>query len=107
MNYHIPPEPKKLKKHFMNQKKNLEIKIDTFTLWFGNKLPSYLWRDAGWSKPLKDDGYSWQSFLKIFSLHKREMIKWSNNSLSWNDFLCELQQTLKDPLFKKMLVKKT
>ena len=107
MNYSIPPEPEKLKKHFTDQKKHFESKIDTLTLWFGNKLPSYLWKDGGWSKPLKDDGYNWQSFLKVFSLHKKEMIKWSNDTISWKEFLIQLQKTLKDPLFKKMLVKKT
>ena len=71
----IPPEPKILKKQFMEQIKGIEFKIDSLTLWFGNRLPSYLWKNGGWAKPLKAEGYNWQSFLKILSLHKKEMIQ--------------------------------
>ena len=98
----IPPEPMMLKRRFIEQKKGIEMKLDSLTLWFGNRLPSYLWKDGGWSKTLKKEGYSWQSFLKILSLHKKEMISWSRNTLSWNDFLLKIQDTLKDPVFKKM-----
>ncbi|MCK4364559.1 MAG: hypothetical protein KAW45_00755 [Thermoplasmatales archaeon] len=100
----IPPEPMMLKKQFMEQKMEIGLKIDSLTLWLGNRLPSYLWKKGGWSIPLKEEGYNWQSFLKILSLHKREMIKWSKNALSWKDFLLKIQETIKDPVFKKMLV---
>ena len=63
----IPPEPKILKKQLKDQKRNFGLKLDSFTLWFGNKLPSYLWKDGGWAKVLKAEGYNWQSFLKILS----------------------------------------
>jgi len=101
----IPPEPTMLKEQFIKQKRNIELKIDSLTLWFGNKLPSYLWGEGGWSKPLKAEGYNWQSFLKVLSLHKKEMIRWSWNSLSWRDFLDKVQETLRDPVFKKILLK--
>jgi len=86
----IPPEPEILKKQFIEQKKEIGMKIDSLTLWFGNRLPSYLWKNGGWSKPLKEEGYNWQSFLKILSLHKKEMIRWSRNALSWKEFLLKL-----------------
>ena len=98
MKLSIPPEPTMIKKQF-----DKEInKIETFTLWFGNRLPSYLWKEGGWAKPLKKEGYNWQSFLKILSLHKKDMIKWSWDTLSWRDFLVKIQKTLKDPVFKKI-----
>lgn len=99
----IPPEPMMLKKQIMEQKIELELKIDSLALWLGNRLPSYLWKNGGWSKPLKAEGYNWQSFLKILSLHKKELIKWSKNTLSWKDLLLKIQETIKDPVFKKML----
>ena len=99
----IPPEPEILKNQFIKQMKELELKFDSLTLWFGNKLPSYIWKDGGWSKPLKAEGYNWQTFLKILSLHKIDMIKWSKNSLSWKDLLLRIQETIKDPVFKKIL----
>jgi hypothetical protein len=102
MKLSIPPEPKILKDQFKKQKKNIELKIDSLTVWFGNKLPSYLWKEGGWSKPLKAEGYNWQSFLKILSLHKKDMIKWSWNTISWKEFLLRIQETIKDPVFKKI-----
>ena len=85
--------------------KDLELKFDSLSLWFGNKLPSYIWKNGGWSKPLKDEGYNWQSFLKILSLHKKDMIRWSKNTISWKDLLLGIQDTIKDPIFKNLLNK--
>lgn len=104
MNLSFPPEPMMFKKQSNEQKKGREWDIDSIVLWFGNKLPSYLWRDGGWSKPLKAEGYNWQSFLKILSLHKKEMIKWSRDAISWKEFLAKVQETIKDPVFKKIFV---
>jgi hypothetical protein len=104
MRFAIPPEPKILKKQFIDQIKDIEFKIDSLTVWFGNRLPSYLWKNGGWAKPLKAEGYNWQSFLKILSLHKKEMIKWTRNTLSWKDFLLKIQDTIKDPVFKKIVL---
>jgi len=100
----IPPEPEMLKRQFMEQKKEIGMKIDSLTLWFGNRLPSYLWKNGGWSKPLKAEGYNWQSFLKILSLHKKEMIRWSRDALSWREFLLKIQETIRDPVIKKLLL---
>jgi hypothetical protein len=103
MNLLIPPEPVMLKEQSKGQK-GREWDIDSLVLWFGNRLPTYLWNDAGWATPLKAEGYNWQSFLKILSLHKKEMIRWSHNTLSWRDFLLKLQDTIKDPVFKTILL---
>ncbi len=103
MNLTLPPEPKALKKQLTKQIKGIGSKIDSLTVWFGNKLPSYLWKESEWSRPLKKEGYNWQSFLKLLSLHKKDMIKWSNDTMSWRDLLFEIEKTIKDPLFKKIL----
>lgn len=103
MNLTIPPEPLLLKKQTNQQKTDKTWDMDGIILWFGNRLPSYLWKEAGWSTPLKEMGYSWQSFLKILSLHKKEMIQWSWNTISWKEFLIEIQKTIKDPVFKKII----
>jgi len=101
----IPPEPLSLKKQSEEQKTGSAWDIDSLTLWFGNQLPRYLWNDGGWSKPLKAEGYNWQSFLKLLSLHKKEMIRWARDSMSWKDFLLKLQDTIKDPVFRAILVR--
>jgi len=105
MKLHIPPEPVMLKKQSEGHK-GKTWDIDSLSLWFGNQLPTYLWNDAGWSTPLKAEGYNWQSFLKILSLHKKEMIRWSHDALSWKEFLLKLQDTIKDPVFKTILLRR-
>ena len=104
MAFTIPPEPTTLKKLIHDQKKDIGGKIDSLSLWFGNRLPSYLWKDGGWSKKLKEEGYNWQGFLKIFSLHKKDMIRWCGGSLTWKELLMQLQDTIKDPLIKKLVI---
>jgi hypothetical protein len=104
MKLSIPPEPMMLKKQSNEQKRGRGWDIDSLALWFGNRLPSYLWKEGGWSKQLKAEGYNWQNFLKILSLHKKEMIRWSRNAISWREFLLKIQETIKDPVFKKILL---
>ncbi len=106
MKLEIPPEPKILKKQLSSKRKTLELKIESLTMWLGNRLPSYLWKEAGWGKHLKKEGYNWQIFLRILALHKKDMIKWSWDTLSWKDFLLKIQDTIKDPVFKKILLSK-
>ena len=103
MKFEIPPEPKTLKKQFQDQKKEVGFKIDSLSLWFGNRLPSYLWKEGGWSKKLKEEGYNWQAFLKVLSLNKKELIRWTGDSITWKEFLKNLQDTIKDPLIKKFV----
>jgi len=106
MDLTIPPEPTMLKKQSKLQKTTREWDIDSLVMWFGNRLPTYLWNDAGWSKPLKDEGYNWQSFLKILSLHKKDIIYWSHDAITWKDFLQKLQETISSPVFKAILLQR-
>ena len=99
----IPPEPAMLKPTTQTTSQSWDI--DSLGLWFGNQLPRYLWHDAGWSQPLKAEGYTWQSFLKILSLHKKEMIQWARHTLSWKEFLLRIQDTITDPVFKALIIK--
>jgi hypothetical protein len=103
MDFAIPPEPVILKKQSNEIVPGKKWDIDSLSIWFGNKIPSYLWREGGWSTQLKSRGYNWQDFLKILSLHKKEMIKWSRNKLSWKELLSKIEETIKDPFFKNIL----
>jgi hypothetical protein len=104
MDLAIPPEPTMLKSQSNQQKTTRAWDIDSLVMWFGNRLPTYLWNDAGWSKPLKDEGYNWQSFLKILSLHKKDIICWSHDAITWKDFLQKLQDTITNPVLKALLL---
>jgi hypothetical protein len=106
MDLTIPPEPTMLKKQSKQQKTTREWDIDSLVMWFGNRLPTYLWNDAGWSKPLKEEGYNWQSFLKILSLHKKDIICWSHDAITWKDFLQKLQDTITNPVLKALLLQR-
>lgn len=99
-----PPEPRILKKQSQTSSPEKDWKLDSLFIWFGNKLPSYLWKEGGWSTTLKKEGFNWQSFLKILSLHKKDMIQWSRNGITWNELLIKIEETIKDPIFKKILV---
>ena len=99
-----PPEPLSLKNQTNEQYNKKDWKLDSLLVWFGNRLPSYLWKEAGWSKPLKEAGFNWQSFLKLLSLHKKDMIQWSRNGITWNELLIKIEGTIKDPIFKKILL---
>ncbi len=103
MNLLKPPEPITLKKQSKELSNEKDWKVDSLVAWFGNRLPSYLWKESGWSKPLKEQGFNWQSFLKILSLHKKDMISWSRDSITWNELLLKIEETLRDPTFKKIL----
>jgi len=98
-----PPEPTYIKKQTNNQLQEKNLKVDSLLIWLGNKLPSYLWREAGWSKTLKKEGFNWQSFLKLLSLHKKDMIKWLRNGITWNELLIKIEETIKDPIIKNMI----
>ncbi len=104
MKWSIPPEPKTLKKQLQIQKKEIGQKFDSLTIWFGNKLPSYLWKEGGWSIKLKEEGYNWQGFLKVLSLHKKDLIHWSAGSMTWKELLNQLQNTIADPIIKKLVM---
>ncbi len=102
MHLSIPPEPLLLKPSLQPGFKT-KWDNDSLGLWFGNQLPRYLWNDGGWAAPLKKEGYTWQSFLKALSLHKKDMIQWARDSLAWKDFLHNLQETFTDPVLKTVI----
>jgi len=104
MNTVLPPEPVSLKKQLKEQTSMHTWDIDSLSLWFGNRLPSYLWNNHEWSRSMKAEGYTWQSFLKLLSLHKKEMIRWGRDAMSWKEFLGKLTDTMKDPVFKAILI---
>ena len=101
----IPPEPAIIRPTTNTTTQTWDF--DSLGLWFGNQLPRYLWHDADWATPLKAEGYTWQGFLKILSLHKKDMIRWARHALTWKDFLLRIQDTITDPIFKTLITKQT
>ncbi|UCH38252.1 MAG: hypothetical protein JSV76_03615 [Candidatus Bathyarchaeota archaeon] len=89
----LPPEPNHIKRA-------LETLIDrmndepgdwqALAVWYGNKLPQYLWTEQNWKTDLTKFGWRWQSFLRVLSKHTPSIIRWVTNELSWSELLGEL-----------------
>jgi len=100
-----PPEPLAIKTQTQEHINQTNGKLDALLFWFGNKLPSYLWKEGGWSQPLKASGYTWQSFLRVLALHKKELIQWIQGTISWTQLLTKIESTLKDPTFQSLMTR--
>lgn len=92
----IPPEPIDIKNSIKERRRSLEKEgekyhdygewVDSMAVWFGNILPSYLWRY--WKDKLVGHGYTWQKFLRILRLHTSDIILWAiYDKLSWSDLV--------------------
>jgi len=95
----VPKEPEALKAQITimrrEMKKEVGMGIDwwQWAVWYGNRLPSYLWGE--WEEELKAKGYNWQKFLKLMSYHKHDMILWVKGEISWKDFVEKVVESLK------------
>jgi len=91
--YDTPPEPTKLKSEAKNvRSKYSDIDSDFLYVWFKQQLPKHLWNY--WKDELKKNGFTWQSFLKAVSIHKREIIAWLRDEMDWEKLIENLRNTL-------------
>jgi len=82
----VPPEPlalKKLIRSSMNKYAGEHWHTDKFLVWFGNRLPSYLWTECKWKRILVKKGWTWQSFLKLLSKKTDNFVRWAKGELNW------------------------
>ncbi len=100
-------EPKKLKKKMRKIRNeavhNQNIDKDSFAIWFGNQLPKYLWE--GWKKELKEEGYNWQSFLKLLGYKREIILLWFQGNIKWKKLISEIKKSIKGPLGKTLIKK--
>ena len=59
-------------------------------------MPSYLWNE--WKEGLEARGFNWQKFLKFMSYNKLQMILWIRGTISWEDFVEKVIESLNGPL---------
>jgi len=91
--YDTPPEPIELKNESKKVRdKHPDIDSDFLHVWFKQQLPKHLWNY--WKDELKRNGFTWQSFLKAVSFHKREIIAWLRDEIDWEQFIESLRNTL-------------
>ena len=94
----LPKEPEMLKEQIEAMRRELEkehgedINWESLAAWYGNRLPSYLWRE--WKEELKAEGFNWQKFLKLMSYNKHYMILWARGKMSWESFVEKIGESL-------------
>jgi hypothetical protein len=94
----IPNEPLEIKKKAQIEKTKVDWNMDSLIAWSGNSLPKYLWTTSNWGTILKKRGYNWQHFLKILSFHKKEIICWLRDDISWEDLVKKIKKTIDETL---------
>ena len=94
----VPPEPLTLKKSIkdlMDKYSSERWHADKFLVWFGNRIPSYLWTECRWKYPLTKEGWTWQSFLKLLSKRTDNFVRWARGELNWESLINEIIRDLK------------
>lgn len=100
MNLSIPNEPKEIK-NWIRKIEEMEsptsgINWDTFNVWYGNKVPKYLWNE--WKDILKPSGFTWQKFLKLLGRRTDAILLWYKGAYSWEQFVTETIKLIEGPL---------
>ena len=105
MNGWIPPEPTDIKdamKELMEKMIGEPWDWQSLAVWYGNKLPQYLWTRQDWKSELTKKGWRWQSFLSLLSKHTHEIIRWANGEISWREFINVLETDLNSSIISKI-----
>ena len=67
-------------------------------VWFGNKIPRYLWIECDWKEELSKEGWKWQNFLRLISRRTNDLIHWVNDFFSWDDLIKRIKEDLEDTM---------
>ncbi len=101
----IPPEPKKIQESILALRSRLSpssgIDWDSLAVWAGNRIPQYLW--AKWKMKLREEGFTWQRFLKLMKYRTADAILWANGRISWEDFVNKVLESIRGPLGKALI----
>src|SRR4030042_1909576 len=96
----IPREPQEVKAFITGIAKqnefDKEIRWDSFSVWAGNQLQKYLWRE--WKDTLSSNGFTWQKFMKLLKHRTDKAILWSTGDISWSKFIDEIFQLIDSPI---------
>jgi len=105
MKLHIPKESPEVKKWMVwveSQTQNTpNIKWDALNVWYGNKLPKYLWDE--WKDKLKPEGFTWQIFLKLIRHRTDKVVLWNKGILKWEELIRDFIDLIKGPFGKEIL----
>lgn len=95
-------EPKQVKEWMRKNEEHMNSlpipkhKRDALIVWYGNKLPQYLWNN--WKKELRIEGFTWQRFLELMKFCEEETILWYQNKLPWRELIKKITNLIKKSL---------
>ena len=96
----VPKEPTEVKDWIRKIEgmtdKSGRINWDSLNVWYGNKLPQYLWHE--WKDTLKPHGFTWQKFLKLLRHRTDAVLLWYKGAYSWEEFVKETTKLIEGPL---------
>jgi hypothetical protein len=95
----VPKEPKQVKEWMRKNEEHFgslpipKRKRDALVIWYGNKLPQYLWNN--WKNQLRVEGLTWQKFLRLMKFSEEKIILWYQNKLSWKELVKKITNLIK------------
>jgi hypothetical protein len=98
VNLPVPKEPIEIKKRALEKCEDPSwsligrYKVIRFFTLSANFLPRYLWHL--WRDELKRMDIPWHLFLKVISAHDRDVERWVEGELSWNDLVQSIERAL-------------
>lgn len=103
-----PKEPKHVKEWIKSveqgtSKTSSTINCDSLNVWYGNRLPKYLWDE--WKNDLKPRGFTWQKFLKLLSHRTDAVLLWYKGMYTWEQFIKETRNLIEGPLGQEIVKK--
>lgn len=99
MELFTPQEPLEVKewiKEIEKIGKTPGVKWDSLSVWYGNKLPKYLWDQ--WKDILKPRGFNWQKFLRLLKHRTDAILLWYKGKFTWEQFMGETINLINGPL---------
>ncbi len=95
-----PQEPVEVKREILEARARFgpgtAIDWDSLGVWFGNRIPSYLWKQ--WKGVLVEKGFTWQRFLRLMKYRTDDAFLWSEGKMSWESFVGRVIESLEGPL---------
>ena len=79
------------------------VNWDSLNVWYGNKLPQYLWND--WKSILKPQGFTWQKFLQLLKHRTDAVLLWHKGMYTWKQFIEATIDLIEGPLGKELAKK--
>ncbi len=103
----IPPESQELRaevKRLRDLMAGPGVKWDPLAVWYGNKIPKYLW--GQWKDELKQRGFTWQTFLKLLRYRTDGAVLWFLGKQDWETFVRQTIELIKGPLGERVSKKR-